>query len=510
MLFPWFGERLPQREWTPAITASATGVVRVLRMRLSFFATMAQFGTVAALTKCVGITGGIAMGKSTCTTFLRDIYGVPVHDADAAVHRLYASGGAAVAAIRDRFGAGVISAEGAVDRAALSALLQALGDAERGAAFQALEAIVHPLVAADRTAFVADARAARAWLVGVDIPLLFETLGDGARASGIDHVLAVTCGSAAEQRRRALKRPGMSEGKLDAILARQLDDGDRLARADSVVDTSFFDKARARGATAKILAALWSGPAGPPGVATAVSFDLDNTFWPTLPPLMKIRHARPELCERYLPKTFEALAPDVEAKMDAFEAARPKLDVEAELKHDITARRRVAFRALAAHHGDADEDADALVADFVQRRTDATDEFLEADALPVVAALRARGLRVGALTNGNAGRAGRLGDALDFWLTASDVGASKPATPPFVAACHAAGCAPEALVHVGDSLHDDVLGALDFGCRAVHVTKLAAEADEPELLARLAAYGDDRFRRVATLADVEAAIADWL
>ena len=117
---------------------------------------------------------------------------------------------------------------------------------------------------------------------------------------------------------------------------------------------------------------------------------------------------------------------------------------------------------------------------------------------------------MGALTNGNAGRAGRLGDALDFWLTASDVGASKPATPPFVAACHAAGCAPEALVHVGDSLHDDVLGALDFGCRAVHVTKLAAEADEPELLARLAAYGDDRFRRVATLADVGAAIADWL
>ncbi|KAH8089982.1 dephospho-CoA kinase [Aureococcus anophagefferens] len=440
-------------------------------MRLSFLATMAQFGTVAALTKCVGITGGIAMGKSTCTTFLRDIYGVPVHDADAAVHRLYASGGAAVAAIRDRFGAGVISAEGAVDRAALSALLQA-PTTRAGAAFQALEAIVHPLVAADRTAFVADARAARAWL-----------------------------------RRRALKRPGMSEGKLDAILARQLDDGDRLARADSVVDTSFWDKARARGATAKILAALWSGPAGPPGVATAVSFDLDNTFWPTLPPLMKIRHA-PELCEQYLPRTFEALAPDVEAKMDAFEAARPKLDVEAELKHDITARRRVAFRALAAHHGDADEDADALVADFVQRRTDATDEFLEADALPVVAALRARGLRVGALTNGNA--AARRRGALDFWLTASDVGASKPATPPFVAACHAAGCAPEALVHVGDSLHDDVLGALDFGCRAVHVTKLAAEADEPELLARLAAYGDDRFRRVATLADVEAAIADWL
>ena len=468
-------------------------------------------------TTCVGITGGIAMGKSTTTNFLREVFGVPVHDADAAVHRLYGVGGAAVGPIRDAFGSGVISADGSVDRGALGAYLASLEpEARKQGAFGTLTKIVHPLVAADRDAFLAKAKAEGRWLVGVDIPLLFETLGDGAKAAGIDHVLAVTCGSAAEQRRRALARPGMTEAKLDAILARQLGDDERTSRADSVVDTSFFDVSRARAMTVRSVAPLYAAPPVtfvPARSPRAVSFDLDNTFWPTVPPLLKLKGARPPLLRKHMPSAAAALGGDdeaLEASLDAFERDRPKGAIDADIKHDITARRRLFFRDLAERHGDAAEAADALVADFVAMRTDATDAFLVDEALPAVAALKARGLAVGALTNGNARRAGRLGDVLDFWLTAADVGAMKPNVAPFLAACHAAACDPDELVHVGDSLNDDVLGALRFGCRAVHVSKLA-DPDDPALLAEIEGYDQrGRLRRVATVADVDAALADWL
>lgn len=172
----------------------------------------------------LALTGSIGMGKST-TSAMFAARGVPVWDADAAVHRIYGPGGAAVAAVEAQF-PGVTGPDG-VDRAALSA--RVLGDPER---LKQLEKLVHPLVGQDRAAFLADARAAGAPLALVDVPLLFETGGEAF----VDAVIVVSC-DAATQRARVLARPGMTEAKLDAILARQTPDAVKRSMADFVVDT---------------------------------------------------------------------------------------------------------------------------------------------------------------------------------------------------------------------------------------------------------------------------------
>ncbi len=172
----------------------------------------------------LGLTGSIGMGKSA-TAAMFAARGVPVHDADAAVHRLYGPGGAAAAAIGQAF-PGTLAPDGSVDRGALRAAV--LDDPGRLAA---LERIVHPLVGEVAQAFLA--RHAAAPLVLLDIPLLYETGGAGR----CDAVLVVTAPPAV-QRARVLARPGMSEAALDAILAKQLPDAEKRARADFVIDTS--------------------------------------------------------------------------------------------------------------------------------------------------------------------------------------------------------------------------------------------------------------------------------
>lgn len=162
------------------------------------------------------------MGKSTVAGMFADA-GVPVFDADASVHRLQGPGGRLVAAIESVF-PGTTSNAG-VDRAKLSAAV--LGD---DAAMRRLEAIVHPAVAEERAAFLA--AHADAPFVVFDIPLLFETGGDRY----VDRI-AVVSADRDVQRARTLARPGMSEAKLDAILARQLPDADKRARADVVIAT---------------------------------------------------------------------------------------------------------------------------------------------------------------------------------------------------------------------------------------------------------------------------------
>lgn len=174
----------------------------------------------------LGLTGSIGMGKSTTARMFAD-EGVPVWDADAAVHRLYAPGGAGSAAI-STFAPEAVDADGGVDRAALRRAL-----AEDPSLFGRLDAAIHPLVAADRTAF-AEARATEgAPLAVFDIPLLFET---GAEA-GLDRVVVVTA-PAEVQRARVLDRPGMTQADLDRLLARQMPDADKRARADYVIDTA--------------------------------------------------------------------------------------------------------------------------------------------------------------------------------------------------------------------------------------------------------------------------------
>ena len=173
----------------------------------------------------IGLTGSIGMGKSQTASLFRD-EGVPVYDADAAVHALYEKGGAAVAPIGQLVPEAVV--DGAVDRAILGR--HVLQDNDK---LKALEAIVHPLAGQTQMQFLTQAVADGAEMAVLDIPLLFETGGDGF----VDSVVVVSA-PAALQRERVLARPGMSEEKLDDILAKQMPDADKRARADFIVDSS--------------------------------------------------------------------------------------------------------------------------------------------------------------------------------------------------------------------------------------------------------------------------------
>lgn len=194
----------------------------------------------------LGLTGSIGMGKSTVAAMFA-AEGVPVFDADATVHRLQGPGGALVAEIEAAF-PGTTGLAG-VDRPALGAAV--LGD---DAAMKRLEAIVHPAVAAERAAFLA--AHADAPLIVFDIPLLFETGGDAA----VDRV-AVVSAAPDVQRARTLARPGMTPAKFDAILARQLPDAAKRARAHVVIATDVpFDSTRE--AVRRVIACMAARPGG--------------------------------------------------------------------------------------------------------------------------------------------------------------------------------------------------------------------------------------------------------
>ena len=180
----------------------------------------------------VALTGSIAMGKSTVANMLRD-EGVPVFDADAAVHRLYSEGGDAVPLITEVFPDAISG--NAVDRTRLSALV--LSDV---AAIKRLEQLVHPLVHREQAAFLEQARVDGTELVVFDIPLLFE----GGREAEFDAVLVVSA-PAEIQRQRALARDGMSVEKFEAVLARQVPDAVKRSKADIVIPTdTSLDKTR--------------------------------------------------------------------------------------------------------------------------------------------------------------------------------------------------------------------------------------------------------------------------
>jgi dephospho-CoA kinase len=175
--------------------------------------------------RIIGLTGSIGMGKSaTLRLFAEE--GCATWDADAAVHRLYAPGGAAAGPVEARF-PGVTGADGAIDRDKLVERLQ-----REAQGFEALEAIVHPLVREDREAWLKRARAEDRAFAVVDVPLLFET---GAH----DHVEAVVVVSTShhEQRRRVLARVGMTAERFEQILSRQTPDAEKRRRADFVIET---------------------------------------------------------------------------------------------------------------------------------------------------------------------------------------------------------------------------------------------------------------------------------
>lgn len=172
----------------------------------------------------LGLTGSIGMGKSTVGKMFAE-EGAPVFDSDAAVHALYAAGGAAAAPVEAAFPG--VTVDGAVDREALSR--RVVGDE---AAIKRLETIVHPLVRQAQAEFLQTNRDAGTKVVVLDIPLLFESGG----AKLVDKV-AVVSAPADAQRERVLARPGMTAEKFEAILARQTPDAEKRARADFVIDT---------------------------------------------------------------------------------------------------------------------------------------------------------------------------------------------------------------------------------------------------------------------------------
>jgi dephospho-CoA kinase len=173
--------------------------------------------------RILGLTGSIGMGKSTTAKLFTEA-GVPVYDADAAVHKIYE--GEAAPAIESAFPGTTV--EGKVDRAKLSAKV-----VHDTAAIKQLEQIVHPMLGASRKKFLDEAERAGAPVVVMDIPLLFETGGE----KRVDAVVVVST-DAASQRERILARGTMTNEALDAILARQLPDAEKRKRADFVVDTS--------------------------------------------------------------------------------------------------------------------------------------------------------------------------------------------------------------------------------------------------------------------------------
>jgi dephospho-CoA kinase len=192
----------------------------------------------------IGLTGGLASGKSTTAALFREL-DIPVHDADAAVHEMMAPGGVATGKVVEAFGGQILAPDGSVDRQRLGGEVFAAPERRR-----ILESIIHPLVAASRDRFLATSRLTGVPLVVLDIPLLFETGGEAL----CDFVILCSV-DPDTQKRRALRRNGMTEDKLAAILQSQMPLATKRAMADAVIETDHgVDAAR------QALLAILDGP----------------------------------------------------------------------------------------------------------------------------------------------------------------------------------------------------------------------------------------------------------
>ena len=200
----------------------------------------------------LGLTGSIAMGKSTTAQMLRNM-GIPVHDSDVAVHAALGPNGVAVAPVAALFPAAHDTKNNSIDRHILGQIV--FGDDVQKTA---LEGILHPIVRDMQQQFLAANKAMDAKIVVLDIPLLYET-GGGTR---VDKVIVASCPSFL-QRMRAMSRPGMTEAKFQAILAAQMPDAEKRKRADFIVQTG-LGRPHAQGLLNKIIASLQTGQSHDP------------------------------------------------------------------------------------------------------------------------------------------------------------------------------------------------------------------------------------------------------
>ncbi|KAL1529786.1 hypothetical protein AB1Y20_000720 [Prymnesium parvum] len=458
----------------------------------------------AARPVVIGVTGSIGMGKSTATKWWRRL-GIRVHDADACVHQLYASGGAAVPAVGAAF-PGTLAADGSVDRQRLSAaLLSHEGGREEG--LRALEAIVHPLVEEDRRRLVREAGAAGEWLVVVDIPLLYETHASEAELRETCDAVVVVSAPAETQRERVLRRGGMTAEKFEFIVSQQLPDAEKRKRADFVIDTGYATKAMATAQLAACHTALMARFAAPygrwlrgggGGGLKCVTLDLDDTLWPVMPPILAAQTALLDAIRTHLPKSHAAGLADRQALAAAMAPMRERHPM---LAHDLTELRRLALAAAAAAHGDDAAGVDAAMEAFLEVRSDVA-AHLFADVRPAIERLRAAGLAVGAITNGNCDVERSLGALFDFSVTAGGAGAAKPDPIPFLQAAGLAGCHPREVVHVGDAPTADLCGALRLGMRAILLTRPEIGARSPDEQAAIPPRDDARWRELTSMTEV--------
>jgi dephospho-CoA kinase len=372
---------LPHAHAYPRLALASTSGRRVF---MTTPASPSSFSAAGDRAVQVGLTGSIGMGKSTISTHFRSM-GFPVFDADAAVHQLYAANGAAVGPIGALFPDAIV--DGAVSRPVLGKKVM-----EDPSVLKALEAVVHPLVAAERRAFYEAANQEGHFLVVYDIPLLLEN----PTSQEVDYVVVATA-SAETQRRRVLERPGMTEDKFMSLLAKQMPDADKRSKADFLIHTDFPSLAPARAQVASVVEALvskhatrwaaWkSRPAAVPVKAVdtrgpiaeafdLVVFDLDDTLVPVFNPIKPATEALFDFMAQRMPRTA----------VDAKDQLRPTMGQVMKdqplMAHDLTEVRREALRVLAAPHGE-----DGAVDEAMQVRGAAgLDHFLPESPRPLTA-----------------------------------------------------------------------------------------------------------------------------
>eukprot|EP01039_Chlorochromonas_danica_P010967 gene10967-12194_t len=411
----------------------------------------------------IGLTGSIGMGKSTITKQFRRL-GIPVFDADEAVHSLYAPGGEAVAPLGQLFPEAVV--EGGIERSKLSTLILS-----NPSLLQAIEKIVHPLVAKRRERFYQEALQRQDLFIVYDIPLLFES-----RSSyDIDYTLVVSANPDI-QRQRVLKRPGMTEAKFQSILAKQLPDEVKCQRADFVIRSDYESYSQGRAQLALVLEQilvkererfhLWNSRDAQRNEEEeeerkersfdVVIFDLDDTLCPSSGPLRRAYKELQSYLMTYCPKVWENIESQVPELMHKVKMEQPLI------AHDLTeVRRQVLLSALTAEG--AEHHLPTLMESFLKTRSNLS-EFLYEDTLPCLKYFKENKISTHVLTNGNAQNT-TLHGYVDLFLTSGDVGASKPSPIGFLACSWKLGMPCHRILYVGDSYEKDIHGAKAVGMK---------------------------------------------